>query len=524
MEVIRYFSVSIFLFCDQIKSDELNALSLQKTLMSLTFAITSAENDKLSNFFPKSRIPTFLRSIPNEYFEPLNDYDSDLDEKNSSEESYNNPMRIASSANINPMKHDLNQIIDNVLNCNDDINKTIYDSVVFLFVDKWEQLHSEDNLLIKYPSNLGYEKKTMNLINRAMTELMYLQRKDHILVNQLASAYLYSCDLENTFKMDKREDEKKNNEIRTQFIEYLTKYRYYRDELKKEEDRKVFIIKIEKTLEDSLNTKTIKVKTSFNITVKLIKNWTLITKTDNKTVIALQNKNIFIDFDENTSTFSDIVLSWSVKNNFPEAIENHLFVLKQVILHFYAFVTNHVELSAELCDANLNENDMKIIDGFRTFMYFFIPLFVDRFFELNKLLDKNFIEKLLKLLEFMFPDSDDKLMDKLSIHNYKVKITNRNISLRVHILNLSDSALDALLVLTEVKDKTNWKKERAQYIENYIENDSSDKKKEIFKLINNNFVTAMNALVLFILDYDMGLKLFDESPNESTVTILEEMT
>lgn len=168
----------------------------------------------------------------------------------------------------------------------------------------------------------------------------------------------------------------------------------------------------------------------------------------------------------------------SVINKFPKAIENHLFVLKQVILHFYGFVVNHLELSAELSKHNLSEDDFKTIDGFRTFMYFFIPLFVDRFFELNKSLDTNFIEGILKIIDFMFPESGDHLNDKSLIQNQhkknkRTKIGIQNFLMKAlcldskiktsfplteHILKLSENALDALLKLTGIKNKENWKK------------------------------------------------------------------
>lgn len=88
-------------------------------------------------------------------------------------------------------------MIDDVLNFNEDTNKTIYDNVIFILVDKWDQLLTEKNLLSSHPVNLGFDT-----INRAMTELMHLQRKGHIIVNKLVSTYLYSCDLKNIFKKE----------------------------------------------------------------------------------------------------------------------------------------------------------------------------------------------------------------------------------------------------------------------------------------------------------------------------------
>lgn len=73
MEAIRYFLVSIFLFCGKTNSDELSASSLQKSVTSPSFGIISIENNKLSTSFPNLRIPTLLRNISDkDYNLPIN--------------------------------------------------------------------------------------------------------------------------------------------------------------------------------------------------------------------------------------------------------------------------------------------------------------------------------------------------------------------------------------------------------------------------------------------------------------------
>lgn len=198
--------MSIFLFCGKTNSDELTASSQQKSVTSPSFGIISIENNKLSTSFPNSRIPTLLRNISDkDYNLPINNLSA---ERLFNESDYEASAKEL-SLNINIVNHNLSQMIDDVLNFNEDTNKTIYDTVIFILVDKWDQLLTEKNLVSSHPVNLGFDTKTIHLINRAMTELMHLQRKGHIIVNKLVSTYLYSCDLKNILKKNTKGDMEK---------------------------------------------------------------------------------------------------------------------------------------------------------------------------------------------------------------------------------------------------------------------------------------------------------------------------
>lgn len=512
MEAIQYLLVSIFLFCDKTNSINLTALDLQKYVESPSFGITSTENNEISTFFPKSRIPTLLRYT---FSHNLLLNSNNLKNVKSETDNYTmskNRLTIDNIPLTVNVRNDL-EMIDDVTRCDIRIIN-IYHGVIYLLVNQWEQLLKPKNnltseneptsLLTMFPRNLGFSKNTMNLINRSMTELMHLQRRGIIRINQLASLYLYSCDLENTFKMDQRKSVEINDVIKTEFNKFIEIYKDYQKMIN--DDKEEFFQIIEKRINETLNAITEKVKTSFNITVPLIKNLTLIIKTKDPTLIKLQNSSNVKKYPG--KTLAEIVQINASINDYPKAIENHLLVLEQVILHMYRFAVNHFELSAKLCEQILDENDMKTIEGFRTYMNFFIPLFVDRFFEFDVSLNQVFVEQILALLDFVFPESDeDFLEDKLTIRNYAKKKKNVEMSLSDYILKFSENTLDALLDLFDVREeKQLWKNEN-QVI--YIE-DKELSKTNILNLMNENFITGMKGLIVFIMDFDMGLNIFDE--------------
>lgn len=494
MEVIQYFLVSIFLFCNKTNSDKLTASFLQKSVTSSSFGITSTVNDELSKYFPNSKIPTLLRYIS------INNYQND----ESRTDDYTNPKNRLSVEN--PL---LNQEIiileDDMKNCNKDI-KAIYDNVVYLFVDKWEHLLTIDNLLTNYPKNLEFDKKTMNLINRSMTELIHLQRRSEIKVFFLATAYLFTCDLANRFKIHREMNVIQNKNIKEYFKTFLEYYKSYRKRLQ-QMDMDDFLLHIEENLEKSLSAIAEKVKTSFNMTVQLIKNYAILIKSKDPTVKNLQEDSFQNDL--TVLTLSEVTLSHSWVNNFPEAIKKHLSILKRIILRMYGFMINHFELSAELCKHNLDENDKKTIEGFRTYIHFFMPLFIDRYFELDGSLDLDFIEKILKLLDFVFPEASIYIIEELSIWNYKEKNEDAEMSLDKYILSLSNDALNALLDFFKVTNKDLWKINRVGKVKDF--KDEKPEKEKIINLMDENFKIGMKGLVLFIMDFDVGLELFEKS-------------
>lgn len=512
MVAIRYILVSFFLFCDKTNSVKLTAQYLQESVNSPTFGLTSPKNYELFNYFPNSRILTFTRYIYVDGFS--------INDKTPKSINYDKTSKNRLTVNETPLNNhsnnfDLEKIIDNVDNCSENM-KSIYEGIVFLFVQKWEKLHTEDNILKEYPKNLGFDEKIMNLINRSMTELMHLQRRDEIIVNQLASSYLYSCDLENTFKNNQKKNEEKNNEIKEQFSKYLLIYKYYQNQLMNENNQMTFIENIIINLEKTLTEITEKVKTSFNITVPLIKNWALIIKTNDVTVKMLQDTSVKVNGIENELSLSEATLLFSEKNSFPTAMVNHLFVLQQVILHMYGFAMAHFELSVEICKHyELDENDKKTIDGFRTYMNFFMTLFLDRFFELEGTMNYKFIKEILHLLDFMFSKMDNNSANQLSIWNYNEKNEDKKVSLNQYISNLSDLATNAFLNFFNVENKTSWKNERTINFD-----DEKPSKEEIISLMNENFKIGMEGLVVFIMDFDVGLELFEEpAKNEFNTSV-----
>lgn len=508
MEAIQYLLVSIFLFCDKTKSGNITNLHLKSSVTSASFGLTSTENTDISKCFPNLRIPTILRDLTDSDYEFNNKCFMD---KVVEPVELETSKKEITSKNITEVSHDVSLMIDDIVNGNNDV-QNLYKNVVYFFVDKWEQLATYNNILNDYPRYLGFDPKTMDLIDRAMTILLFLQRKSHIIVNELASAYLYSCDLENNFKLDDRITEEKNKDIQNKFNEYLVKYGSYRIQ---------FTIQ---DLENSIKATTIKVKTSFNITVPLIKNWAILKKTEDKTFVTL--KNIIVIIHNETLKLSELVTYMLGENDYPVLIETHVLILQQEIIQLYGFAVNHFELTVNLCKYVLNENDMKTIDGFRTFMYFFVPLFVDRFFEMDGLLHKPFINGLLNVMNFMFPESGGDFKDRLSIRNYNEKNQNKNVLLKDHIFTLSEDALDAMLKYFNIEGKEFWKGERNYYMKfrGIISDEEVNppNKEEILSLMDENFKAAMNALVLFLPDYDVGLPLctkVSESSDSSEIRI-----
>lgn len=71
----------------------------------------------------------------------------------------------------------------------------------------------------------------------------------------------------------------------------LVKYGSYRIQFKKT----TFVPPTRQDLENSIKATTIKVKTSFNITVPLIKNWAILKKTEDKTFARLINMIVILD-------------------------------------------------------------------------------------------------------------------------------------------------------------------------------------------------------------------------------------
>lgn len=219
MEAIQYLLVSIFLFCDKTKSGNITILYLKSAVTSASFGLTSTENTDISKCFPNLRIPTILRDLTDSDYEF---YNKGFMDKVVEPVELETSKKEITSKNITKVSHDVSLMIDDIVNGNNNV-QNLYKNVVYFFVNKWEQLATNNNILNDYPRYLGFDPETMNLIDRAMTILLLLQRKSHIIVNELASAYLYSCDLENNFKLDDRITEEKNKDIQNKFNEYFGK-------------------------------------------------------------------------------------------------------------------------------------------------------------------------------------------------------------------------------------------------------------------------------------------------------------
>lgn len=126
-----------------------------------------------------------------------------------------------------------------------------------------------------------------------------------------------------------------NKNIKEYFKTFLEYYKSYRKRLQ-QIDMDNFLLHIEENLEKSLGAIAEKVKTSFNMTVQLIKNYAILIKSKDPTVKNLQEDSFQNDL--TVLTLSEVTLSHSWVNNFPEAIKTHLSIFKRIILRMYGLI------------------------------------------------------------------------------------------------------------------------------------------------------------------------------------------
>lgn len=91
--------------------------------------------------------------------------------------------------------------------------------------------------------------------------------------------------------MDQRNDEDKNNDVRKRFAEYVEKYNLYKQKLSEvlTQTLQEFLVL---QLTTYLKTLTNKGKTTFIMTVQLIKNWALTVESNDPTIKTLQDTHV----------------------------------------------------------------------------------------------------------------------------------------------------------------------------------------------------------------------------------------
>lgn len=400
---------------------------------------------------------------------------NELQFRNSSSDIGHEYRKSSSSKNtFHPLSDKLIDGSDNILNANEN-TQNIYYRVLDLLIFRIETWLKDDENLESISKYLGFPSEIENIINVAITELFYLQRRGRIRIDNLVDAFFYLCDIEH---MRNYSDNDKPN-ITDKFKTILKLFEYQKCNIDK-----LSLCVVQDRLKMSIRWIVNVVNPSTSITIPLMKNRMFVDKSNNEIVNKLQQR--FIEEYRNNTTLYERETSGD------KIIENHLNLLSKVIPDIFGFVYNHFELLSELLDREFfKKEDEQTIQQISEFVNLFMQFFINRYAEFKIEVNKEFLDNLL-----CFIDAISDLVDFIdsSISSEKCWQSISHISCKVHMWKLMNNTLGYLLNIFDNENIEEWKTNRTLKIE-YPDGELN--KSCLVKLMINNTKNAYEILNIF---------------------------
>lgn len=374
---------------------------------------------------------------------------------------------------------------DDISDVNENIQKLYYrvlDLLIFR-IETWLTNNERPESISNY---LGFQPKIVNLINIAITELLYQQRRGRINVDNLVNAFFYSCDIKHM--RDYSDNDKAN--ITERFKTILESFEYPKSNVEK-----LSLCVLENNLETSISLIVNGVSPYLSITIPLMKNRMFVDESNNKIVNKLQTRFIE-EYKNNVQFYEHETFSNKV-------IENHLNLLSKIIPDVFGFLYNHFELLIKLRKGRFMEKEVELIIQqfkFSKFLDMFMQFFIYRFVEFKREENKRFLDTFSNLIHAI-----SALVDFIDNGTTSEKTGQLIIFQNKLMMKLIHNALDPLLGLFGNENIEEWITNRTLKIE-YP--DGKQNKEYLLKLMKDNSENAFEILNIFsshfvqLLDFD----------------------
>lgn len=291
---------------------------------------------------------------------------------------------------------------------------------------------------------LGYDPKTVSLINVGMTQLMGQHLAGNVFAMDLLDTFYYACDVRNL-------DEYRSGNVgrvKNAFESFLLKHSWMNDTVRVLTEKELF-----DNLTEALKRKIQTVRTKFSVTVPLMKNTMLVEPTDDDVIKRLKDQLVYekkpllslMSRPKNTTLF-DVAESFAKIANGKQVNLNHLSILALLIPHMFRYAYDVVQLFLELHRHEIDDGKLKNILSFSTFVVRFKSLFVERYFEFKGKSDQRLMNDLDTLIEFFDPNTEeDRSVYNLSNCNNFKKNTKDADSYRRNTADMINRVFDNLM-------------------------------------------------------------------------------
>jgi len=378
---------------------------------------------------------------------------------------------------------------------------SLYAHTLFLLLHKIQTRLDRDEGLKTIEYYLGFDKETVNLINIAMTELIYAKRSyKNINNSSLESLFYYSCDIKH-MQQDK-------DTVKEKFHYFIKMFEFTKEEILQKKE-----VELKRDLKTVLN-KIVKktITTPFRVSIESMKLRILSDASNNEIVNSIKKRKVY--FGENKS-IQELVESYGTESDGIRVNAYHVSVLSVLIPDIFGYVYNHFELLYNLREHEINNNDKNSIENFSKFMSAFISTFVHRFFEFRGESSKELQDAMYSVQFFLDPSetyanhrrkfndegqsilSDPDLFQvykvKKSINSYYNK-SERNDVIDNSMKVMMGDAVQKLLDTCTGEHLDHW--ETARFSKMVYQEGSYDKN-SLMKLIKKNNNNAFEILEIF---------------------------
>lgn len=391
------------------------------------------------------------------------------------------------SININNLANGLMDDTDSLDNAKQN-TKDIYVNVLLLLLYKIHNWLTSNVDLNAISSYLGFPPQTIDLINAALTELLYHHRKGHINISNLANAFFYSCDIEHMRDHNTHDEINVKNKFQT----FLSKFGFKNQLLENLKNLKESDLVT--SLKNFINSLSCKNIPSYSVTIPLMKNRTFVNESKNKTVNKLKARFI-VEYQENQAE------SYEKETDGDKVTKNHVNLIRKLIPDIFGFAYNHFELLSKLREYELNDvEETQAVKRFSGFLKNFMEIFITRYFEFKNEDNQPFLNAMYPLIDFLNPEEAPE-KQTISILDYR----NMDETFNTHMWTLMNNALEKLLAECGDESIDQWKKNRSLKIDYPSKNLTKDK---LINLMNGNTDDAYDILGVFVSDFVHGVELY----------------
>lgn len=257
-------------------------------------------------------------------------------------------------------------------------------------INQWLLFENRTVSSIEY--YIGFKPKTIDLITKAMTELVSQDRKGKIILKQFLMNYYYIFDIKNVV-VDDTPLERTNTTIEKLNIHYHNLDAQLLRDSNKEND-----VEIIGKLFNSIEKINKKAHFSCVVSIPSMKLWLLTKSTSIAPLKTIQNLKPFA---VGKKTLKDYANMYIGQFDAVKIMEYHSKLLSVLITHLFGFVVNHFELLSELYSCQLDSKDKTVIQEFSPFMDGYMSIFIERYFAFNGVISQEIVDVMFPIIFFL---------------------------------------------------------------------------------------------------------------------------